>query len=86
MDTKDLIETILDQAVPGDLTLGELKKYTQALEMWKQIPGVDAEGFVVRFVRDDVELPDNMTIGEFRSMKDASMHLSIRRGGVMEDA
>lgn len=87
VDTKFLIETILDQAVPGDLTLSDLLKYVPKMDMWKQIPGLDPETVEVRFTdRDYKTLPGSLTIGEFREMDDVFMHVSIRRGGVMEDA
>jgi len=82
MNTKDLIETILDQAVPGDITLGELKNPAQRLDMWKQIPNVKPENVVVRFLQGDKELPDTMTIGEFRPLPDGQMNITIYPGGL----
>lgn len=82
MNTKELIEAILDQPVPSDTTLEELKKYIPKMEIWKQIPGFKPELLDIRFTQHDCDLPGDLTIGDFRDLEDVFIQISTKDGGM----
>lgn len=83
---------LLDQVVPGDTTLGVLKGHFDNGEIAASLRSQSRSGQVrLRFVQssDGQELPDGMTIAEFRKLaEEGEAHLSVDdgSGGVLEDA
>lgn len=63
------LDALMKRQVPDDISLGEMRGYLMNSDLVGTLASHTARPIRIRFLtKNEVELPDHMTVGEFREL------------------